>query len=406
MLTANKPIEIKNDFFTTVSPLLITFGDGKLPEMHKDILRQTHTLFGQAVATILAAVQAGLELGETESILMLPLHPDRELEDAHKLIKKEKGNSYNLFKVEEREGRYWLYFRLAAMKAKGEKEVMAATVNATIMQGLLRNWLRNAPKELPRSMRDGAYQKAAEQLLSFIELWYTGDAAGQKPSYPDTAERCPTLRKEARVHALHAVTALSSGLQYAKRRDVTPGKFKDDDLAGDRLVCITPEWIEFVRSPNPKRLPVFFTNGTSGSPVQLFKRSTNGRIYAFLPLLTATVGVLMPRPGQKTDWWYPRKDKFVALDCSNPKWPESGTGIMLPLGLDSTPHKSNPHKGWMEHYLTVSGGIGTISIKEFKSPHPNRKGKSGLKLHKQGDGKREWKLDIALRLTTMVSLQP
>jgi hypothetical protein len=332
---------------------------------------------------------------------------------------------------------------------------------ANFIQGLLKSWLRLPLLRVPQTQRTGVYQKVGESLNSLFSLHYEKDAAGKQAGLPNTRERRPEVRAEIYRNALDIVCRRTEPFEYATARELKPQDYKPGNRRGNRRVRISEDWLRYIEKPFPGRFPGFFVNQAGKSPVSVYEHR-EGRLYAFLPILTADEGPLVPQPGGELDWWHPLRSEFKPLSLFERSWPASGTGIMVPLDCDSNSHQPDQqkimnveshiqfrrderpnginqgmsefaklrrelkhrrshefrpkmlegplrHQGDIEQLLRSGMGIGTVLLKEYRSSHPNRKENTGphrqrKKLRGSGVPTREWKLQFALRYENKVPL--
>jgi putative transposase len=159
-------------------------------------------------------------------------------------------------------------------------------------------------------------------------------------SFPDIGERRPEVRAQTYRRNLEVLCNRTTPLEYRTARELYPGEYKPEDPRGNRLVCVSDDWLKFIERPFPGRFPAFFVNQGGKSPVAVYDHQPSGRLYAFLPLLTADEGSLARQSSDgETNWWFNRRAEFKPLSLFKKSWPELGTGIMIPLDYDSNPHQ-------------------------------------------------------------------
>ncbi len=176
-------------------------------------------------------------------------------------------NSYRLEEIlqDAETGDWMMRFRVAESFAwqvgRGEDKgkilqdlAMADAKNC--LQQIIYSWMRPIASDVPSLCLLGACQKAAEQFNSFIGLLWEGSQTNVR--FPSTEERDPEKRRATWLTALAKVCRRNEPFTYQKAREIDPSKYGVGDRRGDRLVNVDPDWIEFVKSPEPWPLPLNF----------------------------------------------------------------------------------------------------------------------------------------------------
>lgn len=328
--------------------------------------------------------------------------PNRKGEiTARTLAEPRYSNSYRLIEIFSDNGLDKIRFRLAERfqyeDARGNKRQAITRLPAQILQGMLRSWLKVDLSSVPKDLRDGVYQKAAEQLNSFIEL-----VAGQEqaPSFPSLLERNPTLRLESWKESLGRIAGNRQGFEYKSQRELNPSKFSSGDARGNRMVNVDPDWVNFSRSPFPRRFPGNFVRSDA---VRVFwrrwaERATRGelqkeRLYACIPLFAgvasdSSLGRLAEE--EKLFWWQKHRDEFEALPAfGKVSLPKGNTAVLVPLEY------YNPRSGREPILESVLSDprreVCWSLLVERPTLHRQRHGKK-RRLYDHG---REWYLDFA-----------
>ena len=341
------PAHAQTPTFSTVSPLLITFGEGKLVALHREILARSVEEFEEGAKQVLEEIRKGLTLDKEEKLVIndnegeiVMRVPVGRAQLSANTVNVMRGSPYDPIRIEKTDKGTCLLFRIASWDKKDPKK-RPELLPEKILQRILTRWNRVDCSRIPEVLVPGVYQQAARLVNAFVVTSYKERTTSRMPSFPNIEE------------------------MY-------------DGYYGSRA------------------LPASFLRQGEHSPVQFFKKKSTGRVYVFLPLLTAREEFLVARPGETTDWWYKYQEDLEPLS-PDAKFPDAGTGIMVAIGLDSAPHKKDAHIGWMERRLSADNELSTIVLKEIESPHPNRKGASGNKVHRGGPCI-EWKLDCTLKI--------
>lgn len=107
---------------------------------------------------------------------------------------------------------------------------------------------------LPRALRDGVAQEAAQQAMSNLGLLGTKSDT----SFPTREDRNPERRRQLYERAIDHLIEDVRPLNYAKARDLDPGAYKADDKRGDRLVVRDDRWEAMIRNRDPHPFPLYF----------------------------------------------------------------------------------------------------------------------------------------------------
>ncbi len=133
--------------------------------------------------------------------------------------------------------------------------------STTGLQRMLTSYLKPIELEaVPRALRDGVAQEAAQQMTSYIGQLESAKVKGDT-AYPTVEDREPVRRRTAFETAVDHLRCDVRPLQYAKARDLDPGAYAEDDKRGNRLVANDERWLAVVRSPDPRPIPLFFVDG-------------------------------------------------------------------------------------------------------------------------------------------------
>ncbi|MBU0645986.1 hypothetical protein KJ611_00715 [Patescibacteria group bacterium] len=115
---------------------------------------------------------------------------------------------------------------------------------------------------LPRALRAGVAQEAAQQTTSYLGQLDSAKVKGET-AFPTMEDRDPERRQAAYNSAFEALIADVRPLNHCRARDKDPGKYKPDDPRGDRLIVDDERWFAVTTTPDPHPIPLFFVKGDS-----------------------------------------------------------------------------------------------------------------------------------------------
>lgn len=371
---AAKSIEVMRTFWAR----LHVAGEGRLPDLNRLALSQAVSGVGRAVQSILALLQDFSaiktdDLGVCSADVFVPMRPEDAERIARNINKplapirseagaKESGrpryrNSYRLEEIGFKNELRCLRFRIAARffwqpRIQDQSKILCDLdmLPAKFFQQVIASWLKPPIlQEIPKGLRNGVCQQAAQQFLSHIGLLNKPRIA--KTAYPSTAERVPERRLDRWQTALKAVCADLNEFQYVKVRDLYPNHYDADDPRGDRLVNVDPNWIDFMRSPFVRPLPLNFIDSDA---VIVYERrwqeAVRGgrapralqRLYAALPVFAgvspdSALGRVMQ--DTKLFWWRRHLEEFTAL----PAW--AGARLRADAPCLVVPLEYDPDRG-------------------------------------------------------------
>ncbi|MBI2100148.1 MAG: hypothetical protein HYT48_02295 [Candidatus Vogelbacteria bacterium] len=270
------------------------------------------------------------------------LAPDPEAEA------KRYPNSYHLVEVIKRPNelpllRFVLLERVKQIATKGRKagEEIKRAVKLPVLylQMIITRWLRPPSFErLPSVLKQGTAQEVVQALASHCGLQ---EKASQTAVGLPSFERADAkFWREKGQLAHQCVAERLEPLSTRPAREILRGRFKPDDLRGDELWCVDPDWQALIETNRPiKHQPLRFAS-SQATPVFLRLWHEHGRrrvgLYVRLPL----------DDGQKP-WWLSRCDEFKAL----PAWgdrPLPKRGMLVPLSFEGGRRRLKRHATALE----------------------------------------------------------
>ncbi len=347
--------KVKTVFRTFYAKLHVA-GSGETLWLTRKAVAATVTAVGVAVQRALRLLEGYLTVErETDgrvrcADLVFPLSP-RDIDRAKRNVAKPKAvapagtgpkalaqpgyrNSYRIEEIIARDGSSHARARIAEAftwqasrgAAQGRWLRELDMIDAKIgLQQLIAGWIRPPLGDVPMRLRAGVCQQAAQQLLSHLGLLNSRTAS--TVSFPSLDERHPDLRRQGWQNALAAVAGGLSPFPYMRARELDPSQYAPHDPRGDRLINLDPDWVAFVRTPDPTPLPLNFVGSND---VIVYERSwherrrnraeeSHHRLYVALPLFddvdpSSPLGQLADHP--KLSWWRNRLREFHPL----PPW--------------------------------------------------------------------------------------
>lgn len=190
-------------------------------------------------------------------------------------------------------------------------------------------------------LRPGLTQEIGQQLCSHLMLADSGTV--RLAAYPTAEARDPEKRRRAWEAALGRVCRRATPFPYQRARDLRPGKYREEDPRGDRLVNADPDWHTVVATPEARRTPLLYVTGRS---VRLYRRvwrrrgkrpgdpdRTSRATFAAIPVDAAFLESLEPAARTAAHWW--RKpavlSTFAPLIASHAPLRETDAVLVVPL---------------------------------------------------------------------------
>jgi len=150
------------------------------------------------------------------------------------------------------------------VEKKGKRHHALSVIQSTTgLQQLIATYLQPAfLMALPRALRAGVAQEAAQQTTSYLGQLDSTKVKGET-AFPTVEDRDPERRKTAYDAALEELIADVRPFNHCRARDKDPGKYQADDPRGDRLIVDDERWFAVTTSPDPHPIPLFFVQGDS-----------------------------------------------------------------------------------------------------------------------------------------------
>lgn len=275
--------------------VVIDFALHDLPRWERDILARLSVMMSEALRGQMGTIQQNLRVTLTDTEpqylsraeLLMTVNKERA-EMIRKLLNQEKydadggllpfSNAYRFTSFNDIGGGQYQAISCLAQgewkegRSRGDVATLKHTLNmipaTTGLQQVLQTYLQHpSVMALPRELRPGNCQEAAQQTMSYIgQLEST--KVKNNVAFPTVEIRNPAVRRAMYERAIDDLVGDLRRLNRVRLRDKYPTDYADDDPRGDREIVDDERWFAVTRSPDPHEIPLFFVNSKAVTLLQ------------------------------------------------------------------------------------------------------------------------------------------